>query len=64
LAVHLNQTLESLDQASQTLGELADNLHRNPAALMRPAEHFTPRVYPCHSELAVPLECSAIKWQR
>jgi len=30
----------------------------------RPAEHFTPRVYPRHPELAVPLECPAIKWQR
>jgi glycogen phosphorylase len=30
----------------------------------RPAEHFTPRVYPRHAELAVPLECPAIKWQR
>jgi len=35
LAVHLNQTLESLDQASQTVDELADYLHRNPAALIR-----------------------------
>jgi len=30
----------------------------------RPAEHFTPRVYPHHPELAVPLECPAIRWQR
>ena len=35
LAVHLDQTLESLDQASQTVDELADHLHRNPAALIR-----------------------------
>jgi starch phosphorylase len=30
----------------------------------RPPEHFTPRLYPRHPELAIPLECSAIKWQR
>jgi len=30
----------------------------------RPAEHFTPRAYAYHPELAVPLECPAIKWQR
>ena len=35
LAVHLNQTLESLDQASQTVGDLAEYLQRNPAALIR-----------------------------
>ena len=33
-------------------------------ASARPAEHFTPRVYPRHPELAIPLECPAIKWQR
>jgi paraquat-inducible protein B len=31
LAVHLNQTLESLTETSQSLGEFADYLHRNPA---------------------------------
>ena len=30
----------------------------------RPAEYFTPRMYPRHPELAIPLECPAIKWQR
>jgi glycogen phosphorylase len=30
----------------------------------RPAEHFTPRVSPRHADLAIPLECAAIKWQR
>ena len=35
LAVHLNQTLESLDQASQTVDDLAEYLQRNPAALIR-----------------------------
>ena len=30
----------------------------------RPAEHFTPRIVPCHPELSIPLECSSIKWQR
>ena len=30
----------------------------------RPIEHFTPRVYPRHPELAIPLECPTIKWQR
>ena len=35
LIVHLNQTLESLDQTSQSMGELADYLQRNPAALIR-----------------------------
>ncbi|MBV8358442.1 MAG: alpha-glucan family phosphorylase [Deltaproteobacteria bacterium] len=30
----------------------------------RPIEHFTPRVYPRHPKLAIPLECPAIKWQR
>ena len=30
----------------------------------RPAEHFTPRVRPRPSDLAIPLECPAIKWQR
>ena len=35
LAVHLNQTLESLDQTSRSMGELADYLQRNPAALIR-----------------------------
>jgi len=30
----------------------------------RPAEHFTPRAYAHHPELAVPLECPPIKWQR
>jgi len=32
--------------------------------LARPAEHFTPRAHAHHPELAVPLECPAIKWQR
>jgi starch phosphorylase len=27
-------------------------------------EHFTPRVYPRHPELAIPLEYPLIKWQR
>jgi hypothetical protein len=35
LAVHLNQTLESLDQTSRSMAELADYLQRNPAALIR-----------------------------
>ena len=35
LVVHLNQTLESLDQTSRSMGELADYLQRNPAALIR-----------------------------
>jgi len=35
LAVHLNQTLESLDQTSRSVGELTDYLQRNPAALVR-----------------------------
>ena len=35
LIVHLNQTLESLDETSQSMGELADYLQRNPAALVR-----------------------------
>jgi len=30
----------------------------------RPTEHFTPRVYLRHPELAIPLECPAIRWQR
>jgi starch phosphorylase len=30
----------------------------------RPAEHFTPRARPRHPDLAIPLECPAIKWQR
>ncbi len=35
LIVHLNQTLESLDQTSRSVGELADYLQRNPSALVR-----------------------------
>ena len=35
LVVHLNQTLESLDQTSRSVGELTDYLQRNPAALVR-----------------------------
>src|SRR5215469_12060273 len=35
LLVHLNQTLESLDQTSRSMGELADYLQRNPAAVIR-----------------------------
>ena len=35
LLVHLNQTLESLDETSQSMGELADYLQRNPGALVR-----------------------------
>ena len=35
LLVHLNQTLESLDETSQSMGELADYLNRNPGALIR-----------------------------
>jgi len=35
LLVHLNQTLESLDQTSRSVGELTDYLQRNPAALVR-----------------------------
>jgi paraquat-inducible protein B len=35
LAVHLNQTLDSLTQTSESLGEFADYLHRNPGALIR-----------------------------
>ena len=35
LLVHLNQPLESLDQTSRSMGELADYLQRNPAALVR-----------------------------
>jgi paraquat-inducible protein B len=35
LLVHLNQTLESLDETSQSMGELADYLQRNPGALIR-----------------------------
>jgi paraquat-inducible protein B len=35
LIVHLNQALESLDQTLRSMGELADYLQRNPAALIR-----------------------------
>lgn len=35
LIVHLNQTLQSLDQTSRAVGELADYLQRNPSALIR-----------------------------
>ena len=35
LLVHLNQALESLDETSQSMGDLADYLQRNPAALIR-----------------------------
>lgn len=35
LIVHLNQTLESLHETSQSIGEFTDYLQRNPAALVR-----------------------------
>jgi paraquat-inducible protein B len=35
LIVHLNQTLESLDQTSRSVGELTDYLQRNPSSLIR-----------------------------
>ena len=35
LAVHLNQTLDSLNETSQSLGEFTDYLQRNPSALIR-----------------------------
>ena len=35
LAVHLNRTLDSLDETSQSLGEFTDYLQRNPGALVR-----------------------------
>ena len=35
LAVHLNQTLDSLTQTSESLGEFTDYLQRNPGALIR-----------------------------
>jgi hypothetical protein len=35
LVVHLNQTLESLDQTSRPFGEFTYYLRRNPAALIR-----------------------------
>jgi glycogen phosphorylase len=30
----------------------------------RRPEHFTPRIYPRHPEMAIPLECPEITWQR
>ena len=33
LAVHLNQTLDSLDETSHSLGEFTDYLQRNPGVL-------------------------------
>ena len=30
----------------------------------RPAKHFTPRIIARHPDLAIPLECAAIRWQR
>jgi paraquat-inducible protein B len=35
LAVHLNRTLDSLDETSQSLGEFTDYLQRNPSVLIR-----------------------------
>jgi paraquat-inducible protein B len=35
LAVHLNQTLDSLTETSRSLGEFTDYLQRNPSALVR-----------------------------
>jgi paraquat-inducible protein B len=35
LAVHLNQTLDSLTETSQSLGDFTDYLQRNPGALIR-----------------------------
>lgn len=35
LAVHLNQTLDSLTETSESLGEFTDYLQRNPSALVR-----------------------------
>jgi paraquat-inducible protein B len=35
LAVHLNQTLDSLTETSESLGEFTDYLQRNPNALVR-----------------------------
>jgi paraquat-inducible protein B len=35
LAVHLNQTLDSLTETSRSIGEFADYLQRNPGALVR-----------------------------
>jgi paraquat-inducible protein B len=35
LAVHLNQTLDSLTETSESLGEFTDYLQRNPGALIR-----------------------------
>ena len=35
LAVHLNQTLDSLTETSRSLGEFTDYLQRNPGALIR-----------------------------
>jgi paraquat-inducible protein B len=35
LAVHLNQTLDSLTETAQSLGEFTDYLQRNPGALLR-----------------------------
>jgi len=39
-------------------------LYTAQVASRHPAEHFTPRAYPRHPDLAIPLECQAIKWQR
>ena len=35
LAVHLNRTLDSLDETSQSIGEFTDYLQRNPGVLIR-----------------------------
>jgi paraquat-inducible protein B len=35
LLVHFNEALESLNQTLESIGELADYLQRNPAAIVR-----------------------------
>jgi starch phosphorylase len=46
--------------------ELAQNAYAYEARVdtVRPPEHYTPRLIPHHTAASVPLESSAIRWQR
>jgi starch phosphorylase len=39
-------------------------IYRATVETARPADHFTPRVVPCHREARIPIELPLIAWQR
>ena len=53
----------TIERAGPIHGAVNGFLYRGSVPASRPAEHYTPRIVPCHPEAFVPIEAPHITWR-